>query len=77
MERADRVAQEFVAEYATHSDANLENLPYFRALLALKAFAKFLKNRKVDQAQRESMGRAYQAEFERWVRRGSVSRMAA
>ncbi|MBZ5659467.1 MAG: aminoglycoside phosphotransferase family protein [Acidobacteriia bacterium] len=77
LERADRVAQEFVAEYRAHNKANLENLAYFRALLAFKALAKLLKNRKVDEAQRESMGRAYQAEFERWVRNGTISEMAA
>lgn len=76
-DRAERVAQEFVSEYGAHSAGNLENLAYFRALLAFKAFAKLLKNRKVDAAQRESMGRAYQAEFERWVRCGAVSEMAA
>jgi hypothetical protein len=76
-ERADRIAHEFVAEYRTHSESNLENMPYFRALLALKAFAKLLKNRKVEEAHRQSMGQAYQAEFERWVRHGVVSRMAA
>jgi hypothetical protein len=76
-ERAERVAQEFVSEYRTHSESNLENMPYFRALLTLKAFAKLLKNRKVEPAHRQSMGQAYQAEFQRWVRHGVVSRMAA
>jgi hypothetical protein len=76
-ERADRVAHEFVAEYRAHSESNLENMPYFRALLALKAFAKLLKNRKVDLAHRQSMSQAYQAEFQWWVRHGVVSRRAA
>jgi len=77
VERSDRVAQEFVAEYRAQSGSNLENLPYFRALLAFKAFAKLLKNRKVEEGQRLSMGQAYQAEFERWVQHGHVSSVAA
>ena len=77
LERYDRVAQEFVEEYRAHRGANLENLPYYRALLALKAFAKLLKNRKVEEGQRLSMGKAYQAEFERWVQHGVVSSVAA
>lgn len=76
-ERSDRVAQEFVAEYRAHSESNLENLPYFRALLALKAFAKLLKNRKLEETQRQSMRQAYRTEFGRWVQHGHVSRMAA
>jgi hypothetical protein len=55
----------------------LENVAYFRALLAFKAFAKLLKNRKIEEAQRQSMGQAYQAEFERLVRHCLVSRIAA
>ena len=77
IERSDRVAEEFVAEYRAHSGSNLENLPYFRALLAFKAFAKLLKNRKVEEGQRLLMGQAYQAEFERWVQHGRVSSVAA
>jgi hypothetical protein len=77
MERSERIAQEFIEEYRTHCDANLENLPYFQALLAFKAFAKLLKNRKVEEDQRQLMALAYQADFARWVQQGHVSRMAA
>jgi hypothetical protein len=76
-ERSDRLAQEFVSEYRTHCKSNLDNLPYFRAFLAFKAFAKLLKNRKIEEEQRESMSQEYKAEFERWVRHGVVSRIAA
>jgi hypothetical protein len=75
--RAERISQEFVAEYAAHRAAGLENLAYFRALLAFKAFAKLLKNKKVDEGLRESMGQAYREEFELWVRKGAASEMAA
>jgi aminoglycoside phosphotransferase (APT) family kinase protein len=77
MARSDCVAQEFIAEYRRHSELNLENLPYFCALLAFKAFAKLLKNRKIEKEQRQSIGQAYQAEFERWVRTGITSVLAA
>ena len=75
--RADRVAEEFVGEYRTHRGSNLENMPYFRALLAMKAFAKLLKNRKIEEAHRHSMGLAYRTEFERWVRHGLDTKKAA
>jgi Phosphotransferase enzyme family len=75
--RSDRIAQEFIAEYRTHSESNLENMPYFRALFAVKAIAKLLKSRKVEETQRQSMCQAYQAEFERWVQHGRISAMAA
>jgi hypothetical protein len=55
----------------------LENLPYFRALFALKAFAKLLKNRKVEEAHRQSMCRAYRADFEQWVQFGRAADIAA
>jgi hypothetical protein len=77
LERCGRVADEFVAEYRIHSESNLENLAYFRALLALKAFAKLLKNKKIDETHSETMRLAYQSEFERWVQRGLPASMAA
>lgn len=77
MERADRITQEFIDEYRVYAEQNLQNLPYFSALLALKAFAKLLKNRKVGDAQREAMSQGYRSEFDRSVQRGLVSRMAA
>ena len=76
-ELSERAAQEFVAEYRAHSKSHLENLPYFRALLALKAFAKLLNNRKVNETQRQRMCQAYRAEFERWVQYGLVQKVAA
>jgi len=76
-ERYGRIAREFVAEYRAHAASNLENLPYFRALLALKGFAKLLKNRKVEEIQRQWMCQAYRAEFERLVQLGQVSSLAA
>jgi hypothetical protein len=77
LERCERMDDEFVAEYRTHSESNLENMAYFRALLALKAFAKVLKNKKIDESQRETMRLLYQAEFERWVQRGRPASIAA
>jgi aminoglycoside phosphotransferase (APT) family kinase protein len=76
-QRSDRITQEFVAEYRSHVESNLENLPYFRALFALKAFAKLLKNRKVEEAHRQSMCRAYRADFEQWVQFGRAADIAA
>jgi hypothetical protein len=77
VERSGRVAQEFIGEYRVHCGSNLENLPYYCALLSFKAFAKLLKNRKVEEGLRHSMGQAYRAEFERCVQHGQVSSVAA
>lgn len=76
-ERSDRIAREFISEYRRHSESNLKNLAYFRALFALKAFAKLLKNRKVEESQRQTMCEAYRADFERWVLFGLVPEIAA
>jgi aminoglycoside phosphotransferase len=64
-QRADQLAGEFVAEYRKHAPSNLENLVYFRALLALKALAKLLKSHKVDEDERQVIAGMYCVEFER------------
>jgi hypothetical protein len=68
-QRADQLAQEFIAEYRKHAPSNLENLDYFRALLALKALAKLLKSHKVDEHEREAISEMYCVEFERATQR--------
>jgi aminoglycoside phosphotransferase (APT) family kinase protein len=65
VQRADQLAQEFVAEYRKHAPSNLENLAYFRALLALKALAKLLNSHKVDEYKRRVITEMYCFEFER------------
>jgi streptomycin 6-kinase len=65
VQRADELADEFVAEYRKHAPANLENLPYFRALLLLKALAKLLKSHKVEEYKRRMITEMYCVEFER------------
>jgi Phosphotransferase enzyme family len=65
LQRADQLAQEFVAEYRKHAPSNLENLAYFRALLALKGLAKLLKTPKVDEDKRRLITEMYCVEFER------------
>jgi hypothetical protein len=65
VQRADELAGEFVVEYRKHAPANLENLPYFRALLLLKALAKLLKSHKVDEYKRQVITEMYCVEFER------------
>jgi aminoglycoside phosphotransferase (APT) family kinase protein len=63
-QRAELLAQEFIAEYRMCEHTNLENLPYFRALLALKAVAKVLKNHKLTEDERQAAGEMYCLEFE-------------
>jgi Phosphotransferase enzyme family len=75
-ECADRVAQELVAEYQRLSPLNLENLPYFRALLALKAFGKLLKSRKPEESVRRVVGEKYRAEFEAVTSKSAIRSVA-
>jgi aminoglycoside phosphotransferase (APT) family kinase protein len=65
VQRADELGEEFVDEYRKHAPTNLENLPYFRALLLLKALAKLLKSHKVDEYKRRVITEMYCVEFER------------
>ena len=76
-QRAEQLAGEFVAEYRRLADSNLENLDYFRALLAFKALAKLLKSRKVNEEKRQAIGELYIAEFETATRARSVQTTAA
>jgi aminoglycoside phosphotransferase (APT) family kinase protein len=64
-ERADQIAEEFIAEYRKLAPSNLGSLDYFRALLAFKALAKLLKSHKLDEARRQAIGELYRVEFER------------
>jgi hypothetical protein len=68
-QRADQLAQEFIAEYRMHAPSNLENLAYFRGLLALKALSKLLKSQKVDEDRRQAISEMYCVEFERATQR--------
>jgi aminoglycoside phosphotransferase (APT) family kinase protein len=76
-ERADRLAEEFIAEYGKLAPSNLENLAYFRALLAFKALAKLLKSHKVDEGERQASGEMYRLEFEKATHGGSAQPVAA
>ena len=77
MARAERVAREFVDEYRRLNHQGLENLPYFKALLAMKALAKMLKNHKVEENQRQMICLMYSAEFEHALKEGSPRTLAA
>jgi Phosphotransferase enzyme family len=76
-ERAHRVAQEFFEEYEKQRPSCLENFPYFRALLALKAFAKVLKSRKGDEHQRRLLCELHRNEFEKAAKQDHFRRIAA
>jgi aminoglycoside phosphotransferase (APT) family kinase protein len=69
-QRTDQLAQEFVVEYRKHAPSNLENLAYFRALLALKALAKLFKSHKVNEDERQVISAMYRLEFERTTQEG-------
>jgi hypothetical protein len=66
-QRADQFAQEFVAEYRKHAASNLEDVAYFRALLALKALAKLLMSHKVNEDERQVISKMYCVEFARAI----------
>jgi aminoglycoside phosphotransferase (APT) family kinase protein len=68
IQRADHLAQEFIAEYRKLAPSNLENLAYFRALLAFKAIAKILKSRKGSEDERQAAGEMYRLEFDQTTR---------
>ncbi len=76
-QRGDELSQEFIAEYRMLSPSGLENLAYFRALLALKAFAKLLKSHKVDEGERQAIGKMYRLEFERATHGNAFQGVAA
>jgi len=65
VQRADQLAHEFVAEYSSFTPLSLENVAYFRALLAFKALTKILKSHKGDENERRRIGEMYAVEFER------------
>jgi hypothetical protein len=74
---AVELAREFVEEYGRLAPANLENLAYFRALYALKAFAKLLRSGKVDEVERKRICSLHRAEFERMTQGSAVASVAA
>lgn len=74
-QRAGELERAFINEYRRLAPSGLRNLTYFRALLLLKAFAKLLKSRKVDEGERQAMGEMYRAEFERTIQ-GSAGETA-
>ncbi len=63
-QRAGQLAEEFTYQYSKLAPSNLNNLDYFRALLALKAFAKLMKSHKVNEEERRAISEKYRAEFE-------------
>jgi aminoglycoside phosphotransferase (APT) family kinase protein len=75
--RGDELSREFIAEYRMLSPSGLENLAYFRALLAFKAFAKLLKNHKVHEDERQVIGEMYRLEFERATHGSAVEAVGA
>jgi aminoglycoside phosphotransferase (APT) family kinase protein len=75
-ERADLIAHEFIREYGSLAPSNLENLPYFRALFAFRAFSKVLKSRRLTEDARQYASEMYRLEFEE-ATRGCAPPMAA
>jgi hypothetical protein len=75
--RAERVAREFIEEYRKLNQKGLENFHYFKALLAMKALAKMLKNRKVEEHQRQMICQMYNANFQRALQEGVTRTIAA
>ena len=67
LERADELIRTFLAEYRLLCPSGLDNYPYFRALLALKAYAKVLTSRKLDEHRRNAICEGHYREFERAV----------
>jgi hypothetical protein len=70
-DRADELVQSFVSEYRNYCPREMENYSYFRALLSLKAYAKMLTRRKLEEHQRRAICEGHYREFERAV--GGVS----
>jgi aminoglycoside phosphotransferase (APT) family kinase protein len=77
VERADQLAREFVAEYEQFAPLSLENLAYFRALLAFKALTKILISHKGDENARRRIGEMYAVEFERATSGRALPHLAA
>jgi aminoglycoside phosphotransferase (APT) family kinase protein len=77
VQRADELARTFIAEYRKLAPSSLENLTYFRALLALKAFGKQLKSRKVDEGERQAICEMYRIEFEEAIHGSAGKTIAA
>lgn len=66
--RAGLIAQEFVSEYRALAPSNLRNLDYFLGLLAFKAMAKVLKNRKAAEDARQAATEMHRIAFEQATR---------
>ena len=64
-EDAERLAREFMDAYGEHAPCPLENLPYYRALFALNAFAKCAKDHEDGDAVRRQAEALHLGRFER------------
>jgi aminoglycoside phosphotransferase (APT) family kinase protein len=62
--KSDLIVSEFLREYRAHAPENLVNLPYYRALYALKGFAKIAKDRGPDDPLRRPLEFFYLSTFE-------------
>jgi aminoglycoside phosphotransferase (APT) family kinase protein len=71
VQHADELVQEFLITYEKLAPSSLQNLAYFRALEAFKAFGKLLLDRASSKEQRETLGKIYRTEFEQ-ATQGSV-----
>ena len=62
--KSELIVREFLREYRAHAPENLQNLPYYRALYALKGFAKIAKDRSPDDPLRKPLEFFYLSTFE-------------
>jgi hypothetical protein len=73
---AEELVREFLVEYERLAPSTLQNLAYFRALLAFKSLAKLLKDHALDDDDRQAMSQRYRSEFEQATRRGAMQTAA-
>jgi Phosphotransferase enzyme family len=73
---AEELVREFLVEYENLAPSTLQNLAYFRALLAFKALAKLLTDHALDDDYRQTMAQRCRNEFEQATRRGAMQTAA-
>lgn len=67
LERAEELVRAFISEYHNYCPREINNYPYFRALLSLKAYAKMLTSRKLEERHRKAICEGHYREFEHAV----------
>jgi aminoglycoside phosphotransferase (APT) family kinase protein len=73
---AEELVREFLVEYEKLAPSPLQNLAYFRALLAFKSLAKLLTEHALHDDDRQAIGQRYRDEFEQATRRGAMQTAA-